>query len=93
MASAQPEIALGALEATWNYARNVPAVLSELQLPVVSINSQDSSTDIESLRRHGVDVILMPGVGHFLMMERPREFNSCLIQVANGFARRHDRDA
>ena len=93
MASAQREIALGALEATWNYGRNVPAVLSELQLPIVSINPQDSATDIESMRRHGVDVVLMPGVGHFPMMEKPQEFNALLEEIANGFARRPGRHA
>jgi pimeloyl-ACP methyl ester carboxylesterase len=63
MSSAPQEIALDILEATWNYGRNVPAILSELGVPLVSINSQDPSTDIESMRRHGIDVILMPGVG------------------------------
>jgi pimeloyl-ACP methyl ester carboxylesterase len=91
MSSAPPKIALGALEATWNYSRNVPAILSELQLPLVSINPEDSSTGIESMRRHGVDVVLVPGVGHFFMMEKPQEFNTCLVQVVKGFTRRHGK--
>jgi pimeloyl-ACP methyl ester carboxylesterase len=87
MASAPREIALGALEATWNYGRNVPAVLAELDLPVVSINHQDSATDIESMRRCGVEVVLIPGVGHFPMLEKPDAFNAYLLQAVAGFAK------
>jgi pimeloyl-ACP methyl ester carboxylesterase len=90
LSTAPQNIALGALEATWNYGRNVPAILGELQLPVVSINPRDASIDIESMRRHGVEVVLMPGVGHFPMMEKPLEFNTCLRRIATGLARRHD---
>jgi pimeloyl-ACP methyl ester carboxylesterase len=54
--SAPKATALRALEATWNYARRVPAVLAEVRLPVVAINSEDSDTDIESMRRSGVEV-------------------------------------
>ena len=85
IASAPREIALGALEATWNYGRKVPAMLAELELPVVSINSQDSATDIESMRRCGVRVIVMPGVGHFPMLENPRDFNACLVRAIRRF--------
>ena len=81
IASRPKEVALGALDATWNYARNVPARLADLQLPVVAINSEDSETDVESMRRCGVEVVLMPGVGHFPMLERPDEFNACLLQA------------
>lgn len=87
ISSAPRQIALCALEATWNYAREVPAVLSRLKLPVVAINSQAWQTDIESMRRHGVDVISMPDVGHFPMMERPQEFNAHLKKIVRRFTR------
>ena len=85
MSSAPKQVALGALEAAWNNGRNVPRMLSQLKLPLVAINGQSSSTDVESMRRHGVDVVLMPGVGHFPMLERPIEFNTCLVRVVEGF--------
>lgn len=88
MSSAPQQVALGALEATWNYARGVPAVLSELRVPVVALNAERSATDIESMRRHGVNVVLMPRTGHFPMMERPREFNALFRHVLEGFVRR-----
>ena len=81
VSSAPSGIALPALEATWNYARSVPEKLAEVGLLVVAINSQDSETDVESMRRCGVDVVLMPGVGHFPMLEKPGEFNACLLRV------------
>lgn len=74
-------IALQALEATWNYARRIPERLADVGLPVVAMNSERSQTDIESMRRHGVDVVLLADVGHFPMLERPDEFNGCLLQV------------
>lgn len=79
--SAPEEVALASLEATWNHGRAVPALLDEVQLPVVAINGPDTHTDAASLRSHGVDVIVIPDVGHFPMVERPREFNSCLLQA------------
>jgi pimeloyl-ACP methyl ester carboxylesterase len=78
IASAPKEIALPALEATWNYARDVPAVLAEVRLPVIAINAEDADTDIESMRRCDVEVIVMPRVGHFPMLEDPRAFNGSL---------------
>ena len=86
IASAPKEIALGALEATWNYARKVPITLAEVQLPVVAINSHDSETDVESMRRRGVEVVLMPGVGHFPMLEKPDAFNACLLRIVSELA-------
>ena len=81
--AAPKEIALSALEATWDYARTVPAVLAAVGLPVVAINRDDAETDIESLRRCGVEVIVMPGVGHFPMLEDPPAFNACLLRAMN----------
>jgi len=93
LSTAPQNIALSALKSTWNYGRDVPAILAELRLPVVSINPQDSSIDIQSMRRYGVDVVLMPGVGHFPMMEQPQQFNTRLSRIVNGLARRHDSAA
>lgn len=81
IASAPKEVALPALEATWNYARSVPARVAEIGLPVVAINSEDSETDIASMRRCGVEVVLVPGVGHFPMLENPEKFNACLLRA------------
>jgi len=81
MSSAPPPVALAALEATWSHAHVVPALLSEINIPVIAINARAPSTDPESMNTHGVEVIVMPGVGHFPMLERPEEFNACLAQA------------
>lgn len=90
MSSASQPIALAALEATWSHGRSVPGLLAELDLPVVAVNAELPPTDIASMNQQGVDVLLMQGVGHFPMMERPGDFNACLshaielIRATNG---------
>ncbi len=81
ISSAPESIALAALEATWNHGRSVPALLAELDLPVVAINAEYPSTDILSMNQHGVEVLLMPGVGHFPMLEKPTDFNARLARA------------
>ena len=78
MSSAPPAIALDALVYTLNYSRQMPHTLKELKLPVIAINDTRRPTDSASMKRHGVEVLIMPGVGHFLMMEKPKDFNLLL---------------
>lgn len=85
MAAAPPAIAIASLESSITNDRIVPEALEELNLPVVAINPEDSNTDVESLQRYGVEVLLMPRVGHFMMMEEPTSFNQLLKDVIEGF--------
>ena len=78
MSSAPPDVALGALESALNYSREMPHTLGELKLPVIAINPDNAPTDTASLKLYGVEVMIMPGVGHFCMMENPGEFNRLL---------------
>lgn len=78
MSSAPPAVALGAMESAISFDRQIPRALQELQLRVVAINPDSPPTDIASMKRHGVDVVLMSGVGHFPMMEDPDRFNRLL---------------
>ncbi len=78
MSSAPPSVALEAFENTLNYSRRMPQTLTELQLPVVAINDARRPTDSASMKQYGVEVIIMEGVGHFLMMEDPKRFNEIL---------------
>ena len=81
MSSAPPEVALDAIK----YAvANEPAAVAGLRdaaVPVTAINPDYRPTDIESLERHGVKVVPMTGVGHFLMMENPASFNRVLADT------------
>lgn len=85
IAAAHPEVALPAMESAWTCGDEIAAAVLELGLPLVAINPDDSRTDLESMKRYGVEVVLMPGVGHFPMMEAPEGFNERLIQVVDGF--------
>jgi pimeloyl-ACP methyl ester carboxylesterase len=78
MSSAPPSVALPSLESVFGYSREMPRTLEKLKLPVIAINPDNAPTDEASLNHYGVQVILMPGVGHFLMMEDPQRFNGLL---------------
>ena len=81
MSSAPKEIALAAMVSVFSNGREMPAALAELKLPTIAINPDHPPTDFESLKRHGVEVVLMPGVGHFPMLEDPERFNRVLGSV------------
>ena len=81
MASAPPAIALSALESSFNHSRGITKILLELKMPVTAINSDIEPTDTASMQRYGVQVVIMHGLGHFLMMEDPKQFNDVLEGV------------
>ncbi len=87
MSSAPPAIAIGALESAISFDREIPLALQELRLPVVAINPDNAPTDTASMRRHGVEVVFMSGVGHFLLMEDPERFNRVLGTVIDKLVR------
>jgi len=89
MSAAPPEIALDAME---HAISNDPAILAglrELTAPVVAINPDYRPTDSEALQRHGVQTVLMSGVGHFLMMEDSHTFNRLLSETIEEFRTKH----
>jgi pimeloyl-ACP methyl ester carboxylesterase len=85
MSSAPPEIALDALAHAVTFDPFIVAALPELRAPLVSINAGYEPTDVESLERHGFRTIVMPDVGHFLMMEEPEAFNRLLEETVAEF--------
>lgn len=85
MSAAPADIAIEALESTWNSGPRLIATLQEVRLPVVAMNPEDPPTDIESLQRYGIEVVTMPRVGHFLPMEHPRQFSALLLRVIERF--------
>jgi pimeloyl-ACP methyl ester carboxylesterase len=95
MSAAQLDAALGAMEAVWSFGRAVPALLSELRLPLTAINPDNASTNVESMRRFGIDVVLLSNVGHFPMLEDPPAFNDQLLKAVKAVPHRADtrRDA
>jgi pimeloyl-ACP methyl ester carboxylesterase len=51
----------------------------------VAINPGIAPTDVESLRRHGVEAIVLEDVGHFAMLEAPDRFNRVLAAALASF--------
>ena len=86
MSAAPTEVALPALEAAWTFGSKVPDILRSLNIPVTAINPEDPPSDLKSMHEHGVDVMYISGVGHFMMMEQPERFNECLVKVVSSFA-------
>jgi len=86
MAAAPPAVALSALENSFTHERAAEAALLALKLPVRAINADNSPTDHEALAKYGVKAYVMPGVGHFLILEDPPRFNRSLDSVVKGFA-------
>ena len=83
MSSAPPDIALPELASAMNYSRQMPKSLEELKLRVIAINPDNAPTDMASMERYGVEVMIMHGVGHFVMMENPPDFNRLLMMAIN----------
>jgi pimeloyl-ACP methyl ester carboxylesterase len=81
MSSAPPEVGVGAME---NYLQYRPAeTLGELVVPIHGINSDKFPVNVEGNRRvaKSYSVTLMHGLGHFVQLEDPEEFNRYLQAV------------
>jgi pimeloyl-ACP methyl ester carboxylesterase len=85
VAAAPPEVALGAMAHAIGNDERIVACLGEVTAPVVAINPDRRRTDVEGLAQHGITTVVMPGVGHFLMMEDPETFNRLLGEVVEKF--------
>ncbi len=85
MAAAPPAVAIPALRSLLRYDES--AALAALDPPLAVINADLQPTDVAALRRArpGFDVVIVPGAGHFLMMERPDEFAAALRRLIDGW--------
>ena len=83
MSSAPPWVGIGALQGYFRY--DVREALKEVLVPIYCINSDLLETNVEANRRHAVsfEVKLMPGMGHFIMIEDPETFNRLLGEIIN----------
>ncbi len=85
MAAAPPEVALGCLRYARNREPPILAALPHIAAPIVAINPDIGPTDVDSMRRHGVEPIVLEDVGHFLMIEAPDQFNPVLAATLASF--------
>jgi pimeloyl-ACP methyl ester carboxylesterase len=79
MSAAPPHIAIGAVEALWGHDRHLQAGLQEVKGSRIAINARQ--TNLEAAQRHGIAVMRMSGVGHFVMLEDPQTFNRLLDEA------------
>jgi hypothetical protein len=49
------------------------------------INSTLFPTDSAAEERYGINVVIMPAVGHFMMLEDPMSFNALLSSAIEEF--------
>ena len=85
MAAASREVALGSLRYARNRQPQILAALPHITAPIVAINPDIGPTDVDSLRRHGIEAIVLEDVGHFLMIESPDQFNPVLARTLASF--------
>jgi len=81
MCESPPDVAIALLERLPEY--DLTGALSEVRVPVRAINGSLGPTHIEIVREYDpdFDAFVLPGTGHFPMLERPDEFNRLLRAV------------
>ena len=86
MSSAPSEVGIGALQGFFNFDRI--GALKEVRIPIYCINSDNYPTNVEAGQRHvsSFELKLMPGIGHFVMIEEPDKFNKLLNETVNELA-------
>lgn len=78
MTAAPPEVGIGAMEEM--FKDDIAAILDNTKVPIHCINADQFPTNKESIKRHTVSFKLkiLPKTHHFLMMQKPDEFNKLL---------------
>lgn len=87
MASGRREATMGSLGFALNREPPLFAALAQISVPIVAINPDIALTDVESLKRHGVETIIVEGIGHFVMLEAPVRFNELLASTLASYFR------
>ena len=89
MSAAPPNVGVGALEGLFGWWNEEQAdALRELRMPIRLINSDYSPTNVDAGQEStsSFEMVLMTGVGHFVMMEDPATFNRLLSEIVEEFA-------
>jgi pimeloyl-ACP methyl ester carboxylesterase len=83
ISSANPEVAVSSLRNLGQY--NLLQPLQNSSVPVHSISADFWPTDFETNKKYvqSFEVKIIPGVGHFVMLEDPNKFNRFLDEILN----------
>lgn len=97
MSAAPPAVAMSAMdEMMGQFIRGEAAkVFEQVRVPVISVNGSLWPIHYEVNRRHmlSYDAIVLDGADHFLMMNRPGEFNAALEQAIQRLMKPESRPA
>jgi len=88
MCDGVPEIGVALMRDFGNY--ELAPALEAVDIPVRYLSADLWPTNVEANRKYQPDFdgVVMEGVGHFLMMEQPGEFNELLRKILATFAER-----
>jgi len=85
ISAASPAVALSAMNGLMSqYITGEAAkIFDEIRIPVMTVNGDMWPVDYEANRRHmsSFDAIVLKGADHFLMLDRPEEFNHALAKT------------
>jgi pimeloyl-ACP methyl ester carboxylesterase len=84
ISSAPPEVGISAFDGMFDYWMNeMKVAANEIQVPVICINSDLEENNLEGNKKYlaTYELMLMPGVGHFVMNEDPEKFNQLLEEA------------
>ena len=83
-----PDIAIAVWQEYAVYERTVRERLQAIGVPKIAINSTyPLTTNVEAMRRAGIEVTFMSGVGHNVMVEDPQTFNQLLDEAIGTLSR------
>jgi len=82
MSSAPPEVGTGSIINMWsgNYS-DLMGDITDLGVPVLLMNVEMFPTDYKAMDSLGFEVVSLPGVGHFPMLEKPEVFTDVFIKT------------
>jgi len=77
-----PDIAIAVWEEYKDHDRVLQERLQAVRVPKIAINSTyPLTTNVEAAQRCGIEVVLMSGTGHFVMIEDPQTFSRLLNEA------------
>jgi hypothetical protein len=88
MSSVPLEVGMGAFDGNFNYWLNdIVQVVKETKTPITCINSDKYPSNLEGNKKYNPSYKLkiMTGVGHFVMLEDPENFNCLLEETVQEF--------
>ncbi len=91
MSAAPPAVALSAMSNMLSqYITGEAAkIFDEIRVPVITVNGDMWPINYEANRRHmaSFDAIVLKGADHFLMLNRPEQFNRALGKAISNILR------